>query len=126
VRNPIAAGADHSVEYPAGRRQARTAIGFDDLIDERIDDWIGNAGEILRALHRGGLRGKIAPQRVARRGRKGEPLNREVEVEIIDPFAILYRVNNAQSDVAFWLSPELRNHISRTYGAAPATLTAKA
>src|SRR5215472_11103449 len=62
VRNPVAAGAEHSVEYPAGRRQARAAIGCDDLIDERIDDWIGNAGEILRALHRGGLRGKITPQ----------------------------------------------------------------
>src|SRR5262249_2511416 len=96
VRNPIAARADHPVEYPAGRRQARAAIGFDDLINERIDDWIGNAGEILRALHCGGLRGKITPQRVAGRARKGEPLNREVEVEIIDPFAILYRVNNAE------------------------------
>src|SRR5262249_52765095 len=80
VRNPIAARADHPVEYPAGRRQARAAIGFDDLINERIDDWIGNAGEILRALHCGGLRGKITPQRVAGRARKGEPLNREVEV----------------------------------------------
>src|SRR5262249_55308654 len=97
VRNPIAARADHSVEYPAGHRQARAAIGCDDLVDERIDDRIGNADKILRAPHRGGLRGKITPQRVAGRARKGEPLNREVEVEIIDPFAILYRVNNAQS-----------------------------
>src|SRR5262249_57153251 len=40
---------------------------------------------------------KITAQRVAWRARKGEPLNREVEVEIIDPFAILYRVNDAQS-----------------------------
>jgi hypothetical protein len=45
VRNPIAARADHSVEYPAGHRQARAAIGCDDLVDERIDDWIGNADE---------------------------------------------------------------------------------
>src|SRR5262249_13315629 len=66
-------------------------------VDERIDDRIGNAGEILRALHRSGLRRKITPQRVAGRARKTEPLNREVEVEIIDPFAILYRVNDAQS-----------------------------
>src|SRR5262249_60014666 len=56
VRNPIAAGADHPVEYPAGRRQACAAIGCDDRVDERIYDWIGNAGEILPALHRGGLR----------------------------------------------------------------------
>src|SRR5262249_40478489 len=97
MRNPIAAGAEHPVEYPAGHRQARAAIGCDDLIDERIDDRIGNAGQILRALHRGGLRGKIAPQRVAGRARKGKSLNREVEVEIINPFAILYRVNDAQS-----------------------------
>src|SRR5262249_28783901 len=74
VRDPIAAGADHPVEYPAGRRQARAAIGCDDLVDERIDDRIGNAGEILRALYRGRLRGKITPQRVARRARKGKPL----------------------------------------------------
>src|SRR5262245_55200749 len=97
VRNPIAASAYHSVEYPAGHGQARAAMGCDDLVNERIDDRIGNAGEILRALHRGRLRGKITPQRVAGRARKGEPLNREVEVEIIDPFAILYRVNDAQS-----------------------------
>src|SRR5262245_5232107 len=62
VRNPIAAAADHPVEYPAGRRQARAAIGCNDRVDERIDDRIGNAGEILRALHRGSLRGKITPQ----------------------------------------------------------------
>src|SRR5262249_34098329 len=46
VRNPIAAAADHPVERPAGHRQALTAIGGDDLVDERIDDRIGNAGEI--------------------------------------------------------------------------------
>src|SRR5262249_22946739 len=67
VRNPIAASTDHSVEYPAGHRQARAAIGGDDLVDERIDDRIGNAGKILRAPHRGRLRGKITPQRVAGR-----------------------------------------------------------
>src|SRR5262249_56172575 len=63
VRNPIAARADHSVEYPAGHRQARAAIGCDDLVDERIYDWIGNAGEIIRAVPFGGLRGKRNPQR---------------------------------------------------------------
>ena len=35
MRNPIAAGADHPVEHPAGRCQARAAIGCDDLIDQR-------------------------------------------------------------------------------------------
>jgi ABC transporter substrate binding protein len=30
------------------------------------------------------LRGKIAPQQFSRRARKGQPLNREVEVEIVD------------------------------------------
>src|SRR5262249_2747867 len=69
----------------------------DDFLDERIDDWIRNAGKILRASHRRRLRRKITPQRVAGRARKGEPLNGEVEVEIIDPPAILYKVNNAQS-----------------------------
>jgi hypothetical protein len=97
VRNPIAAGADHSVEYPAGRRQARAAIGCDDLVDERIDDWIRNAGDdsASPSSRRPARKNNSATSR--RRARKGEPLNREVEVEIIDPFAILYRVNNAQS-----------------------------
>src|SRR5262249_16339989 len=83
--------------HPAGRRQARAAIGCDDLVDERIDDRIGYAGEILRALHCGGLRGKITPQRVAGRARKSEPLNRDAEVKILGPFAIVYRVDDAQS-----------------------------
>src|SRR5215468_10970251 len=50
VWNPIAAGANHSVEYPAGRHQAAAAI-CDDFLDERTDDWIRNAGKILRASH---------------------------------------------------------------------------
>src|SRR5262249_57039466 len=48
------------------------------------------------ALHRGGLGRKIAPQRVAGRGRKGKPLNREVEVEIIDAVAVLHGVDDAE------------------------------
>jgi hypothetical protein len=36
------------------------------------------------------------------------------------------RAAAAPGYAAFRLSPELRNHISRTYGAAPATLIAKA
>ena len=55
VRNPIAAGADHPVEHLAGRRQACAAIGCDDLVDELIDNRIGNAGEILRAPQSGSL-----------------------------------------------------------------------
>src|SRR4029450_102408 len=51
---------------------------------------------ILRAPHRGRLRGKIVPQRVARRARKTEPLNREIEVEIIYPLAVLDGVDDAQ------------------------------
>src|SRR5215813_8127144 len=50
LRDPITAGANYPVEHPAGRCHARAAIGCDDLVDERIDDRIGNAGEILRAL----------------------------------------------------------------------------
>src|SRR5262249_42075048 len=38
VRNPIAARADHTVEYPTGHLQACAAIGCDDLVDERNDD----------------------------------------------------------------------------------------
>src|SRR5262249_51756014 len=89
--------ADHPVEYPAGHRQARAAIGCDDLVDERIYDWIGNAGEVLRAVHCGGLRGKITPQRDPGRARQVEAPNHKVEVDIIDSFAIVYRVKYGQS-----------------------------
>ena len=58
VRNPIAAGADHAVERSTSCRQGSAVISRDDFVDERIDDRIGYAGEILRAPLRGGLRGK--------------------------------------------------------------------
>ena len=96
MRNPIAAAADHPVERLAGRYQAVAAVGCDGHVDERIDDWIGNAGEILRAPHSGGRRGKITPQRVAGRARKTEPLNREVKIEIVDALAILHGVDDTQ------------------------------
>ena len=75
VRNPIAAGADHAVERSTSCRQDSAVTGRDDFVDERVDDRIGYAGEILRAPLRGGLRGKKAPQRIAGRARKAEPLH---------------------------------------------------
>src|SRR6266508_3151878 len=36
------------------------------------------------------------PQRVAGRARKTEPLNREVEIEVVDALAILHGVDDAQ------------------------------
>src|SRR5262249_43139011 len=79
-----------------GRREVRAVVGGDDFVDERIDDRIGYAGEVLRAAHRGGLRGKEAAQRVAGCARETEPLHRQVEVEIVDALAVLHGVDDSQ------------------------------
>src|SRR5262249_34118419 len=60
---------------------------------------IGNAGEVLRASHRRRLRGKEGSQRIAGRGRESEPLHRQVEIEIVDPLAILHGIDNAHGRV---------------------------
>src|SRR5262249_49878637 len=57
------------------------------------------AGEILRALQLRGLGGKIAPQRIAGGAGEAEPLDDEVEVEIVDALAVLYGVDQAESGV---------------------------
>jgi hypothetical protein len=41
----------------SGKRKSEYPVARDDAVDQRIDDRIGNAGEILGATHRGGLRG---------------------------------------------------------------------
>src|SRR3989304_6547483 len=96
VRNPVAPGTDDAVERPAGGRQFGPGLGGDDDIDQRIDRWVGEAGNVLRALGGGGLRGKIAAQRIARRLGKTETLHRDVEIEAVDAGAGLPRVTDAQ------------------------------
>src|SRR3974390_2277977 len=97
VRNPIAPAPDDPVERPAGGDQTRTSIGCDDPLDKGVDNGGSDTSQILRSLQFGGLRGKIAPQRIARRAGKSEPLDDEIEVEIILPLAILHRIDNAQA-----------------------------
>ena len=53
-------------------------------VDQRVDRRIGDAGEILRALQRGRLRREIGAQRIARRRREAEALDRDVEIEVVD------------------------------------------
>jgi len=60
--DPVAAGADDTVERLAGADQLRAAVGGDDLVDQGIDDRVGHAGEILRAFYRSCLRGEEVPQ----------------------------------------------------------------
>src|SRR6185437_15647032 len=56
VRNPIAARTEHTVECPAGYSEFVARLGGDDVADHRVDRRIDNAGMILRAFDRGGLR----------------------------------------------------------------------
>src|ERR1044071_2641799 len=68
VRDPVASGADEPVQGPASRRQFRPGFGGNHPVDHGVDCWIGDAGEVLRALEARGLRREIAAQRVSRRG----------------------------------------------------------
>ena len=45
------------------------------------------------------LRGEEGPQRIAGRARETEALHDEIEVEIVDPLAILHRVDDAGGGV---------------------------
>src|SRR5262249_60601934 len=66
------------------------------LVCQRIDHCSVNTWKITQPVHRGGLRGKITPHRVAGRARKTEPLNRQIEVEVVHALAILHGVDDAQ------------------------------
>src|SRR5262249_23873001 len=66
------------------------------LVCQRIDHCSVNTWKITQPVHRGGLRGKLTPQRVAGRARKTEPLNRQIEVEVVHALAILHGVDDAQ------------------------------
>jgi hypothetical protein len=96
VWNPIPAGADHPVKHLASRYQADAALGCNDPVDERVNDRIGNASQVLRTSHGSRLRGEVAPQRVAGRAGKTESLNCKIEFEIVDALAILHGVDDTQ------------------------------
>src|SRR4030081_662919 len=93
MRNPVAAAADDAVERLACGYQIRAIVGRDDPLDQRVDDGIRNAGEVLRALQVGGLRGEIAAQRIAGRARKGGALHHEIEIEIVFALLELYGID---------------------------------
>ncbi len=100
MRNPVAAGAEHPVERLAGGHQLRPRFSAAMILSTSASiDRIGDAGEILRALDGGGLRGEIVAQRIAGRAGETEALHHEIEVEIIDALAILHGIDDAQGRV---------------------------
>ena len=62
LRHPIAPGAEHPVERAARDRQFGPVLGADDLLHQRVDRGIGDAGEVVGSLGRGRLRRKERPQ----------------------------------------------------------------
>src|SRR5262249_15948214 len=96
---PVAAGAEHAVERLAGGNQARPRFRGDDLVDQRVDDRIGDAGEVVGTRGRGRLRGEIGAQRVAGRAEEAVPLDAEVEVEGVDPQLVLDRVDDTDGRI---------------------------
>ena len=85
--------------FLAGRHQTGTGVGSDDSLDQLVNNRIGNPGQVLRSFYRSSPRGKIAAQRITGGGGKAEPLYGEIEIEIIDAFAVLHRIDNAQIGV---------------------------
>src|SRR5215218_7502812 len=53
MRYPVAASADHAVERATGDGQFAARVGPDDLLDQRIDYRISDAGAVVRARHIG-------------------------------------------------------------------------
>src|SRR4029077_3803759 len=96
---PVAPRADHAIERTARRGQLASGFGGENLLDQRIDRWIGDAGAIERARHARRLRGEIRAQRVTRRSREIEALDRDVIVEFIDALAELNRIDDAQGRI---------------------------
>ena len=96
MRHPISPAADDAVESSARRHQRGPAVGRDHTLDQRINDRIGDATDVLRPPHGGGARSKKGPQRIARRVREPEPLHHDIEIEIVHAFAILHGVDNSQ------------------------------
>ena len=96
LRHPIAAGAEHAVEGVAGDGQLFARVGGNDLLDQRVHDRILDAGQIVRALGVGSLRREERPHAVARRRRQRETLHGHVEIEILQPGAILHGIDQTE------------------------------
>ena len=94
--NPVAAGAEHAVERPASSVERAARFGGDDLLDQIVDDGIGDPREVARPLSGRRLRRKEGPHAIARRGRQGKPLRGHVEIEGVDARAILHRIDQAR------------------------------
>src|SRR5436305_11510214 len=96
VRYPVPASADNAIERPARDGQFTARVGGDDLVDQYVDDWIGDAGAVEGAHAGRGFRREIRAQRVPRGAGEIEALDRDVVVELVDPLAKLHRINHAQ------------------------------
>src|ERR1700704_1084652 len=96
MRNPIAAVADNAIEHLAGGHQRGTTIGSDDLLNQQINERVGDTSEILRSFRSGGSRRKIGPQQGTRKSREAEPLHGDIEVEIIQASAKLNGIDDTQ------------------------------
>src|SRR5471032_1823202 len=95
MRNPVTPGAYNAVKRLAGGSEFFAGFGADYYVDQRIDRRVGDAGMVLRAFDGRRLRGEISAQRIARRRGKAEAVHRDIEIEIVDTFAVLNRVDDA-------------------------------
>ena len=96
LRHPIAPGTKHPIEGPARGREIGAIVGADDLLDQRIQNRAGNAGEIVRSLGGGRLRREERAHRIARRCRHGKAFHGHVEIEIFHPGTVLHGVDDPQ------------------------------
>src|SRR5262249_33363706 len=55
LRNPVASGADDAVEGAASGNKVRSVFRGNDSLDQLVNDGIGDARQILRALDGGRL-----------------------------------------------------------------------
>src|SRR3954467_11943086 len=62
VRHPVTSRADDAIERAAGKDKFGPCLRRDDLLDQRIDDRIGDPAEIVRAWDPGGLRREVRAQ----------------------------------------------------------------
>ena len=92
VWNPVTARAEHPVEHPAGRLRLSAAM----ILSMSPSMTGSEIPERFCEPFKAAACEEIAAQRVTRRVRKAEPLNCEVEVEIVDALTILHGVGDAQ------------------------------
>ncbi len=93
LRDPVPAGAEDAIKGAASDAQIIPVVRSNDPLNQRIKRRIGDAGQVLRTFDVGGLRGEKRTERVPRRRRHAEPLDSNIEIEIIDASPELYRID---------------------------------